>query len=270
MTRPVNPSPARKDDALDTVLAKAPVPALPPGLAARIVASATQFPQHAPSPPADSRVRDDAIAPSADVVALVQSAPEQAKPRRRLFALAGFATLAASVAAALVFGASVNNAATPMTPAAAPVMARAPTPATVNHITERPVRIVQSVPPAVHTTTIAAPPVPPATAPETPAIVTPEAQLATSASPPAAPVAGPVESPPADMPRGLMGPPAPAQGWAFGGGTPGSIVIPGAQSPGQSTGAMPPPPASGGGGPRSGGPSAGGSAGGSGGPGGHH
>ncbi|OZA34565.1 MAG: hypothetical protein B7X92_10215, partial [Novosphingobium sp. 17-62-9] len=68
---------------------------------------------------------------------------------------------------------------------------------------------------------------------------------------PARDVAGPTADP-SPAPRivpggGLMGPPAPQQGWAFTGGAAGNGTLPGGQSlPSQTTGTMPPPSSPGG------------------------
>lgn len=257
MARRVPASPAQAEAALDAALARAPRPALPPGLTARIVAQATALPQI----PADDTVELEEAAPrvsakvlpfqpvpAVPVPTLPVTAQQSGKPRR--FALAGgFAALAATVAAVLLLGQPGQQVSPASAPA--PVMAQrqnvpAPLPQTAplaspeTRLASAPARSVrQSASPQA---------APSAVAPEAAPVLTPSApadtQLASTVAPAPRESAGPTSDPsPRPNPRGLMGPPAPQQGWAFGGGVPGSGTMPGGQGlPSQTTGSAPPPP----------------------------
>ena len=254
MARKVPASPAHAEAALDAALAQAPRPALPPGLTARIVAQATALPQL----PADSVAAPEEAAPrvSAKVIpfqtapAAPAETPQPVKGRGGRWA-GGFAALAATVAAVVMLGQSGQR----MVPTTAPAPALA-------QRQDAPAR-VQVVPASVPDTRLAAAPAPasnsraPATAAvagtlsaepapsAAPAVASaPEAQLAATVAPAPRESAGPTSDPsPRPQPRGLMGPPAPQQGWAFGGGTGGGGSLPGGQSlPSQTTGTAPPPP----------------------------
>lgn len=254
MARKVPASPAHAEAALDAALAQAPRPALPPGLTARIVAQATALPQL----PADSAAVPEEAAPcvSAKVIpfqttlAAPAETPQPVKGRGGRWA-GGFAALAATVAAVVMLGQSGQQ----MVPTAAPAPAMAQ-----RQGEPAPVQVVPA--PAPETRLAAAPaPAPDARAPATvaaagappsepapsvsPAVASaPEAQFAATVAPAPRESAGPTSDPsPRPNPRGLMGPPAPQQGWAFGGGTGGGGSLPGGQSlPGQTTGTAPPPP----------------------------
>lgn len=255
MARKAPGSPARADAALDAVLARAPAPALPPGLAARIVANATALPQLPADPvPEPEVVRAQEQRTSAELIAFpVQVAENAPEPqRRRMFAVGGFAALAAGIAAAVVLGQTGQGTLAPASAPAAMVAQQQPAP--------------QAAPPAA---AIAAPPVErlaavqsksvpvsanggkvqqaAPVAPEAPVAAPVETQLATSGQRATGATAGPLADPspaPRVIPNGgLMGPPAPQQGWGFSGGMPGAGTLPGGQSlPSQTTGNMPPPP----------------------------
>ncbi|MCY1670130.1 hypothetical protein OVA07_03795 [Novosphingobium sp. SL115] len=256
MARKAPGSSARADAALDAVLARAPAPALPPGLAARIIANATALPQLPADPvPEPEVVRAEEQRKSAELIVFPTQVAEKAEepPRRRIFVVGGFAALAAGIAAAVVLGQTGQGVLAPTSAPAAMVAQQQPA--------------QQAAPPAI----IAAPPVerlaaaaPAApvtapskagkiqqhapTAPQAPVAAPVETQLATSGQRPASgTAAGPLVDPspaPRVIPNGgLMGPPAPQQGWGFSGGIPGSGTLPGGQSlPSQTTGSMPPPP----------------------------
>ncbi len=248
MARKVPASPARADAALDQVLDKAPRPALPAGLAARIVAQATPLPQL----PAEPAVEADWV-PSrgtAQVIPLAVQEPPAPVPSRKRFAVGGFAAMAATVAAVVLFGQSGQ---TPVPsgapaavmaqqqreagqPAAAPAAVMAePAPQLAQAPAAQPARQAVAVAGKQAEAPVPAPVVQPA--------VESEAQMAAAAPAPRE-TAGPKADPSArpTPPRGLMGPPAPQQGWAFSGGTPGG-TLPGGQSlPSQTTGSAPPPP----------------------------
>lgn len=268
MARQVPASPAKADAALDAALARAPRPALPPGLAARIVAQATAQPQFAPgiepvevsAPQAEaSPAKVIPFAPTAVVAQAPVSTVPASRNRRTIFGV-GFAALAASVAAVMVIGQPGQQ--TPVSPISAEnakiavgsevhldapkahQAAPAPVLAAATPIEKAPARATKSpaqIAPAAPVTDAVPTPVEAPVAP----------QLATSGQRPTGDVAGP-KSDPSNAPRivpngGLMGPPAPQQGWAFTGGAPGSGTLPGGQSlPSQTTGSMPPPPPPGG------------------------
>ncbi|MCX7284289.1 MAG: hypothetical protein NTX28_09630 [Novosphingobium sp.] len=275
MARKVPVSPAVQDAALDAALARAPRPALPPGLAARIVAQATAHPQLAPGPdgagvpePVDATAQVIPFAPAATASAAPAAAvSEPAPPRnRRLIFGAGFAALAASLVAVVVIGQGGQQ------PAMTPEMAKSGEIAVRSEVHLDAPKAHQAAPapqlaaaapaPKAAVRSTANAPVVPQVEPEAAPLVSPVApQLATSGERPARDAVGPITDPspgPRVVPNGgLMGPPAPQQGWAFTGGAPGSIVLPSGQSlPGQTTGTMPPP--SGPGGPGPGGPGPGG------------
>lgn len=247
MARKVPASPARADAALDQVLDKAPRPALPPGLAARIVAQATALPQLPAEPVAEAEPLPSRE--TAQVIPFaVQDAPAPVRSRKR-FAAGGFAAIAATVAAVVLLGQSGQRPAPSRAPAA--VMAQkqpeagqtvaAPAAAEpAAQLAQAPA--VQPVREAVATAETQAEAPAPATAVQPPA--EPETQMATAVAPAPRESAGPKADPssrPAP-PRGLMGPPAPQQGWGFSGGAPGGS-LPGGQSlPSQTTGSAPPPP----------------------------
>lgn len=267
MARPVPLSPALKEAALDAALASAPTPALPPGMAARIIANATALAQLPPEPTVEPEVAEAMRPTSANVIAFAPPEPKMRAPRRRIFAITGLAALAAGVAAVIVTGPADRQAVIPGAGAGAGAVAPAP--------------MIAAAPPPAPTAAPAAPPVqlvegeqspgradvatPPAPAPLTqnPGSTAPETRLATSGERSPVPADGPQAGPTAGpnpgnriVPNGgLMGPPAPQQGWSYTGGTPGSVTLPGGssfpgQTAGQTPGAMPPPPA----GPPGGGP----------------
>lgn len=268
MARQVPASPAKADAALDAALASAPRPALPPGLAARIVAQATAQPQFSAGVEATDTPAPQTEAPAAKVIPFaptvaVSQPPVPVAPRpqnRRMIFGGGLAALAASVAAVMVIGQPGPQPAVSPIPAenaqiavgsevhldapkahqAAPtprLAAAAPTLKAAADSKKSPAQMA----PVAPTENVASAP---AEAPIAP-------QLATSGQHPARDVAGP-KADPSSAPRivpngGLMGPPAPQQGWAFTGGAPGSGTLPGGQSlPSQTTGTMPPPPPPGG------------------------
>lgn len=251
MARKVPASPAQAEAALDAALARAPRPALPPGLAARIVAQATAQPQFAPLADAVEARVPEALAPTAQVIpfAPVAESGKAAPPRNQRIVFGGaFAALAASVVAVVVI--DQKPAIAPQTPKSAEIAVgsevhldapsahqAAPAPRLA---TARP-----ALPAAAPSTEIA--PVVPQVDPEPVQVILPPApQLATSGERPARDVAGPTADP-SPAPRivpggGLMGPPAPQQGWAFTGGAAGGGTMPGGQPmPSQTTGTMPPP-----------------------------
>lgn len=250
MARPVPRSPAAREAALDAALAKAVPPALPPGLAARIVASATAQPQLPPEPVLEPEVIEAVRKTSADVIAFASISPETPAPRRRFAAMTGLAALAASVAAVFALGPTENQTATPVAgnraaPMIASVPEAAPAPA-AQPVAPQPRMAQIALPPPVKARAVAEPPI--EAEPESPVVVVPETQLATSDERSAAPVAGPHAAPSPVVPNGsLMGPPAPQQAWSFGGGTSGPITLPGAKPPSApGSGTMPPAPSGGG------------------------
>jgi hypothetical protein len=252
MARKVPASPAHAEVALDAALAQAPRPTLPPGLTARIVAQATALPQ---IPADDTVVLEEAaprvsakVLPFQPVPAVPVAAQQSGKPRR--FALAGgFAAIAATVAAVLLLGQPGQQVSPGSAPA--PVMAQrqnvpvpvpqaAPLTAPETRLASAPAGSVrQSASPQAAPSAVA-PEAAPAVSPSAPA----DTQLAATVAPAQRESAGPTSDPsPRPNPRGLMGPPAPQQGWAFGGGVPGSGTMPGGQGlPSQTTGSAPPPP----------------------------
>ncbi|MBF9151604.1 hypothetical protein [Novosphingobium jiangmenense] len=251
MARKVPASPARSDAALDLVLDRAPRPALPPGLAARIVAQATALPQL----PAEPQAEAEQVAPreAAQVIPFAASAPVSVAPSRKRFAVGGFAAMAATVAAVILLGQSGQRTA----PAGAPagMMARKPPqaeqpevaiPAAQPATQLAQVRVGRNSPEPAVAAKAATSPAAATPDPVTQPAVAPEAQLAATAPPAPRESAGPKvdPSPRAVPPRGLMGPPVPQQqGWGFSGGASGG-TLPGGQSlPSQTTGTAPPPPA---------------------------
>lgn len=278
MARKVPVSPVRQEAALDAALARAERPALPPGLAARIVAQATALPQLPP----ETQGMADVPAPEAPAQVFVltgarqeqeadQSAVRDAVPARLpgrgpLIGV-GLAAMAASVAAVLLAG-QVGPASNPaVLPAPAAKVDRSLVAQSAGGPETRVPSVggaaVTHVPAARHMAAAgpgspAGPePVPagqPVSAPSAAPLAAPAlpgdanaTQLATSGERPAREAAGPQVDPsaaPRVVPRGgLMGPPAPQQAWGFTGGAPGAGPLPGGQSlPGQTTGTMPPPP----------------------------
>lgn len=258
MARKVPVSPSQAEAALDTALALAPRPALPPGLAARIVAQATAQPQFAPV--AEAVPLPEPVAPTAQVIPFVPTVAERepVPPRnRRLIFGGGFAALAASLVAVVVIGQQATpvpdvaknariaagsevHLGAPKAHQAAPaprLAAAAPASSAPERTGKAAVQIAPEAPQAD--------PAPLQVAP------LPTPQLATSGERPARDVAGPdadLSPAPRVVPNGgLMGPPAPPQGWGFTGGAPGAGTLPGGQSvPSQTTGSMPPPPPHGG------------------------
>lgn len=250
MGRRVPASPAQAEAALDAALARAPRPALPLGLTARIVAQATALPQlpaEGPVEPLEAAPRTSAkVIPFQTAPATPVAASRPVRARRGLLA-GGFAAIAATVAAVVLIGQSGQQVAP--TSAPAPMIAQrqnAPAP-------------VQAAPAATPETRLAAAPAahsrapaegasavtsPSEPAPTAAPSAAPETQLAATVPPAPRESAGPTSDPsPRPNPRGLMGPPAPQQGWAFGGGVPGGGSMPGGQSlPSQTTGSAPPPP----------------------------
>lgn len=250
MARKVPASPTQAEAALDAALARGPRPALPPGLTARIVAQATalpQFPAEGPVEPHEAAQRTSAkVIPFQTAPAVPVEAPRPVKARRGLLA-GGFAAIAATVAAVVLIGQSGQQVLP--TSAPAPMIARrqsAPAPVQAAPAAAPETRLAAA--PAAHShapakgaSAVASPSEPaPAAAPA----AAPETQLAATVPPAPRESAGPAADPsPRPNPRGLMGPPAPQQGWAFGGGVPGSGTMPGGQGlPNQTTGSAPPPP----------------------------
>ncbi|MBA4353778.1 MAG: hypothetical protein C0409_03715, partial [Novosphingobium sp.] len=252
MARPVPLSPALKEAALDAALASAPTPTLPPGMAARIIANATALAQLPPEPTVEPEVAEAMRPTSAKVIAFAPPEPKVRAPRRRIFAITGLAALAAGVAAVIVAGPADRQAVIPGAGAGAGAVAGAPAP------------MIAAAPPPAPAAAPAAPPVqlvegeqtpgradvstPPTPAPltQTPVAAVPETRLATSGERSAVAVDGPADGPQAGptagpnpgnriVPNGgLMGPPAPQQGWSYTGGAPGSVTLPGGSSfPGQ-------------------------------------
>ncbi|MGV3510486.1 MAG: hypothetical protein ACO1OX_00645 [Novosphingobium sp.] len=247
MARKVPASPARADAALDQVLDKAPRPALPPGLAARIVAQATALPQLPDEPLAQA----EPVAPreAAQVIPFASVEPVVKAPSRKRFAAGGFAAIAATVAAVVLLGQPAQKAVNPDAPVATMAQKQAEPaqagalPASADPATqlaEAPVTLARPESVAVAARDAETP----ASAAATQPAAVPETQLATTAAPAPRESAGPSSdpSPRPTSPRGLMGPPAPQQGWGFSGGAPGG-TLPGGQSlPSQTTGSAPPPP----------------------------
>lgn len=249
MARKVPASPAQADAALDAALARGPRPALPPGLTARIVAQAKALPQL----PAEGQVEPLEAAPrtSAKVIpfqtapATPVAAPRPVKPRHGLLA-GGFAAIAATVAAVVLIGQSGQQVVP--TSAPAPMIAErqnvpaqvqaAPATAPETRLAEAPAAHSHAPAKGASAATPSSEPAPSA-APS----AAPETQLAATVPPAPRESAGPASDPsPRPNSRGLMGPPAPQQGWAFG-GAPGGGTLPGGQSlPSQTTGSAPPPP----------------------------
>lgn len=269
MPRKAPGSPARAEAALDAVLARAPAPALPPGLAARIVANATALPQFPAEPVAEPEVvRAQQAQETADLIAFpaqpAEIAPErlaiqaESRPRRRVFAVGGFAALAAGIAAAVVLGQPGQGTLAPASaPAAVVAQQQAVSPEVASPaaptvpVVER-LAAVPAAPAAARAQSGEIPLIAPDAPPKAPVAVPAETQLATSGERPAGATAGPQVDPSTPVrvvPQGgLMGPPAPQQGWGFSGGIPGAGTLPGGQSlPSQTTGSMPPPPPPGGG-----------------------
>lgn len=247
MARKVPASPAQAEVALDAVLARAPRPALPPGLAARIVAQATAQPQFAP----------ELVAPTAQVVPFAPAAAvhKPAPPRnRRLIFGGGFAALAASLVAVVVIGQQTTPAPNLPKSAEIAVSPEVHQNAPKAHQTAPTPQLAAATPPSstparTEKTVVQIAPEAPQIDPAPVQIEAP--QLATSGERPPRDVAGPNVDPspaPRVVPNGgLMGPPAPQQGWAFTGGAPGNTTLPSGQSlPSQTTGTMPPPSSPGG------------------------
>lgn len=250
MARKVPASPAQAEAALDAALALAPRPPLPPGLTARIVARATALPQL----PADQvpGPTEDAPRASAKIIPLqpLPVAPAlTSRPARthRGFMAGGFAAIAATVAAVVLMGQPDQRRLQPSVPA--PAMAQRQNlaaPVGTAQVAAPETRLAAA--PASRATTPAraapAAPSPAEPAPLAAPVAAPEAQLAATVPPAPRESAGPTSDPsPRPTSRGLMGPPAPQQGWAFGGGVGGGGSLPGGQSlPSQTTGSAPPPP----------------------------
>lgn len=255
MARRAPASPAQAEAALDAALACAPRPSLPPGLAARIVAQATAQPQFAPLADAKEATVAEPVMPAAKVIPFATAAtpPEPASPRNRRFVLGGaFAALAASLVAAVVI--DQKPAIAPELPKSAEIAVgsevhldapKAHQAAPAPHLAAA--TPTQNAAPRTKPAVVAITPAPPQVDPVPVQILPPQApQLATSGERPARDVAGPTTDPspaPHVVPKGgLMGPPAPQQGWAFTGGAAGGGTMPGGQPmPSQTTGTMPPP-----------------------------
>ncbi len=255
MARSVPASPAQAEAALDAALACAPRPALPPGLAARIVAQATAQPQFGPLADVAENVAAEPVVPSAQVLpfAPVASPAIVVPPRNRRFVFGGaFAALAASLVAAVVI--DQKPAIAPESPKSAEIAVgsevhldapKAHQAAPAPHLAAA--TPTQNAAPRTRPAAVAITPEPPQVDPVPVQILPPQApQLATSGERPARDVAGPTTDPspaPRVVPKGgLMGPPAPQQGWAFTGGAAGGGTMPGGQPmPSQTTGTMPPP-----------------------------
>lgn len=258
MARKAPPSPALADAALDAALARAPRPALPPGLAARIVAQATALPQHDAQAAPALRADEDAVQTAQVIAFTPQVVTESVETRRwpRPMLAGGFAALAAVMVAAVMIGQQGQSVVAPADPAALAVRQNAApaaaeqidTPQAAVQVAEIPapvtaVRVASAQPAATVRAKASAEPetvVSPAPA------AAPDAQLAVSVPPVTRESAGPTADPSArPVPRGvLVGPPAPQQGWAFSGGAAsGGATLPSGQSlPNQTTGSGPPPP----------------------------
>lgn len=248
MARKVPDSPARADAALDQVLDKAPRPAMPPGLAARIVAQATALPQL----PAESVTRPEPAAPreTAQVISFAVPEPVVPAPSRKRFAAGGFAAIAATVAAVVLMGQPGQKAVTSGAPVAtiARTQTEASQPAVAPTVGKPATQLAKTTATRTRSES-AAVSAKEADAPAVPALATqppvvPETQLAATAAPAPRESAGskPDPSPRPTSPRGLMGPPAPQQGWGFSGGVPGGTLPGGQALPSQTTGSAPPPP----------------------------
>ncbi|MEL0254233.1 MAG: hypothetical protein VW935_20185, partial [Novosphingobium sp.] len=120
MARKAPPSPALADAALDAALARAPRPALPPGLAARIVAQATALPQHDAQAAPALRADEDAVQTAQVIAFTPQVVTEPVETRRwpRPMLAGGFAALAAVMVAAVVIGQQGQSVVAPAGPAA--------------------------------------------------------------------------------------------------------------------------------------------------------
>ena len=249
MARKAPPSPALADAALDAALARAPRPALPPGLAARIVAQATALPQHDAQAAPALRADEDAVQTAQVIAFTPQVVTEPVETRRwpRPMLAGGFAALAAVMVAAVVIGQQGQSVVAPAGPAALAVRQNA-APAAADQIdTPQAATQMAEAPTAQPAATVRAKA---SAEPETVVLpapaAAPDAQLAASVPPVTRESAGPTADPLAKpVPRGvLVGPPAPQQGWAFSGGAAsGGATLPGGQSlPNQTTGSGPPPP----------------------------
>lgn len=250
MAREVPVSPAKASAALDAMLNKAPRPAMPPGLAARIVAQATALPQL----PAEAAPLAEPSTPreTAQVIPFTGAEARPARvaaPSRVRFAVGGLAAAAAAIAAVVLLGQPAHNPVQPGGPTT--VMARQQPAAQPSAIAvpaaETPVQLAQvPLPPAARGSGAAAEKRPDAqeSVPVAPPVAVPEAQLASTPAQPSRETAGPTSdpSPRPALPRGLMGPPAPQQGWGFSGGAPGAGLPGGQALPSQTTGSAPPPP----------------------------
>lgn len=256
MARAVPRSPALQEAALDAALARAATPSMPAGLAARIVTRATALPQIPADPLPEPEVVEAAPVTEAEVIRLAPAAPLSQQPRRiGRFAIAGLGAVAAGIAAIALVGQPSPQSGVPTGPAQAPALVAAPAPASVSGPTAPPAERLaaaprQAVPTATGVKASSPAPVAAPEAPVRPEAATPEVQLATSGQRTAADPAGPRDEPgaaPRVVPHGgLMGPPAPQQGWGFSGGAPGGALPGGQPLPSQTTGTMPPPPPPGG------------------------
>lgn len=241
---PISPIPI--EAALDVAVSRAPRLALPVGLAERIVAHATAQPQFASDPDLNPAGTPDKVPLSGQVIPLVPASKisEVAPQRKRgLIVGGGFATLAASLAAVMVIAqAGPETSVVPMAPHSVAVAAGSEVRLDAPEAQAKPPKrylagAAAATTPAARTdkaaTQIASEPPQPASTPAQVAAPV-AAQLATSAERLPREVAGPVVDPtsaPRVVPNGgLMGPPAPQQGWAFTGGSPGTQQnLPGGQ-----------------------------------------
>lgn len=213
-------------------------PAVPEGLAARIVAQATRLPQDAPTAPVEQRPAMRPVV-RAPVQVVPLRTPLLARMQRRwVGAGAGFAALAAGLAVFALVGAPRQDdpmahaadagqdaaAALAAMPAASLAGEAAPGPASTVAPAGQLAASARALPHAA-TRTQGAASAAPASAPETP--LTPEPDALAVALPPSV-AEGPVAAPDADdaapVPgaRGQMGPAVP-QGFGYTGGAPGSI-----------------------------------------------
>lgn len=251
MARKVPASPAWADAELDQLLDRASPPAMPPGLAARIVAQATALPQFAAEPVAEAA--PVTLRETAQVTPFAAPEPPAPVASRKRFAVGGFAAIAATVAAVVLMGQPGRSPApqgapavmAQQQPAAAPLSASDET-TELAAITQPAAQLAEG--PATRPNPAGAgAAVKVAEAPSsasTSQTVAPQAQLAATAEPASRESAGPTSdpSPRPVPPRGLMGPPAPQQGWGFSGGAPGGSLPGGQALPSQTTGSAPPPP----------------------------
>ncbi|MCW1383124.1 hypothetical protein OLX02_09840 [Novosphingobium sp. KCTC 2891] len=254
MTRRVPISPERREAALDRALDLAAAPRVPSGLAARIAREAVRLPQLPPEVAPAPQVEPVPAVPAMNGPAAVAVLPSRREPRRWLLgAGAGFAAIAAGIAAVAMVGGANEPAAliAPPAPMAAlpasgpaPAAPAAPFAPAVPFASAVPQSAGQGSPALSQPTRLAGPSatpvtaqrraapaatvadnpvVPAAAAPAALAVATPPSSASPSASS-SGPVARPDDEPAAPIPgaRGQMGPFLP-QGYGYTGGVPGTI-----------------------------------------------